>query len=210
MFTIIDAQIGNLRNVEKAFQKLGYSAQISASPEDIQKALVLVLPGVGAFGKAMENLKKSGLKDALIKKISAGTPTLGICLGLQLFFEKSEESPGVKGLGLLKGKVKRFPKKTNLKIPQIGWNDLKIKKSDRTILAHLGEARPMFYFVHSYYAEPRKKEIIIGRTFYGLNFAAAVHQDNLWGVQFHPEKSGAVGLKILDNFARICLAKKGR
>lgn len=205
MFVIIDAQIGNLRNVEKAFQKLGYQAEISSEVEKIKKALVLILPGVGNFGRAMENLNNLNLTNQLVEKIRAGTPILGICLGLQIFFENSEESPEVAGLGVLKGKVKKFPATPDLKVPQIGWNSLKIEKKDEPMLQNLNQENPMVYFVHSYYVVPQEKEIITASTSYGLEFASAVHSQNIWGVQFHPEKSGAIGLKILDNFAKAAL-----
>jgi glutamine amidotransferase len=203
MIIIIDADLGNLRNVEKAFQKLDYAAKISSKISDLKGARALVLPGVGHFGKAMENLNRLGLVSIIREKIKEDTICLGICLGMQLFFETSAEAPGVAGLSVLKGTVKKFSKRIKLKIPQIGWNNLKFSKNKESIFQGLVD-NEMFYFVHSYYVVPEDKNIIIGQTHYGFDFAAAVRSDRLWGVQFHPEKSGARGLKILDNFGKIC------
>jgi glutamine amidotransferase len=194
MIAIIDYGMGNLKNVEKALNKLGKEAKVTDKKEDVENAEMMILPGVGAFKAAMENLKKLNLISAIIKNIALGKSFLGICLGMQLLFDMSEEGNAT-GLGILKGKVKKIP--TNQKIPHMGWNQVKIKKYDK-----LFEQIPnnsFFYFVHSYYVEP-EEEITLGVTNYGFDFASVVRKENVVGVQFHPEKSQSIGVKFLSNF----------
>lgn len=201
MIAIIDYDAGNIKSVEKAVQQLGKDAVITRDKELLSNAEKLILPGVGAFGDAMERLNAYGLSDMIRSAAGKGTPLLGICLGLQLFFEESEESPGVQGLSLLKGKIKRFPEKDGLKIPQIGWNSLDFPKKSR-LLAGLNE-NPYVYFVHSYYLDAADKACVAATADYGLTFDAAVEHDNIFACQFHPEKSSDTGLKILRNFLEI-------
>lgn len=188
MIVIIDYGLGNLASVKNALDKLGVESKISNDPLMIKKADKLILPGVGAAGQGMKNLKEKGLDKLIIEEIRTGKPFLGICLGMQLLFEKSEEG-NVNCLGILKGTVKKFKKMK--KIPQIGWNQVEIIKD-----------KSYFYFVNSFYCQPKDKKIITGITKYGEKFASIVVKDNLWGVQFHPEKSGSVGFKLLENFAK--------
>ena len=199
MIAIIDYGIGNLRSVEKGLAQVGHAAQITADPQRIQQAEAVVLPGVGAFGDAMRNLQASGLVPALRAQMEAGKPFLGICLGLQLLFESSEESPGVPGLGWLKGTVRRF--RHDLKVPHIGWNQLHLRGRAPVLD---GVANASFaYFVHSFFVVPEQEEIIATTTDYGHEFVSGVRQENLCAFQFHPEKSQAVGLQILANFGRL-------
>lgn len=193
---IIDYGMGNLRSVSKAIEHLGFEVFISSEPSDIVKADKVILPGVGAFGDAMRELNKNNMPDTIKEIVGKGTPLLGICLGLQVFFDEGEESPGVKGLGLLRGKVVRF--KGSLKVPHMGWNALKIKQQE-PLFKSLQE-NPYVYFVHSYYVAPYDTNCIAATSEYGLEFTAAVTKNNIMGTQFHPEKSQSVGLKILENF----------
>jgi len=200
MIAIIDYGMGNLRSVQKAFEFLGYEAVVTQEPNKILDASHVVLPGVGAFGDAMKNLKKAELIDTIYRTIETGKPFLGICLGMQLLFEKSHEGGLFTGLSLLPGEVKRIPEHLNVKIPHIGWNEL--KHSPNPIFRSLEQ--PCFvYFVHSYYVEPENSKDIIATTFYGMNIPVAVNRENIYAVQFHPEKSGQEGLKILRNFAQL-------
>lgn len=197
---IIDYGVGNLFSVEKAFNFLGVSAIVTADEEIIASAKKIVLPGVGAFGDCMKNLLATGLVPAIKEKIAAGTPLLGICVGLQILFEGSEESPGVAGLGILPGTVRKI-NAPGLKIPHIGWNSLKIADQSAEIDLFKGlSAEPYVYFVHSYQAVPADKNIVTATTVYGEEVTAAVACGNVQAAQFHPEKSGDVGLKILENF----------
>lgn len=199
MIAIVDYGIGNLASVRKAFAKVGAEAKVTSSPDEIAGAEKVVLPGVGAFGKAAEHLEAHGLVGLVRQAISDGKPFLGICLGMQLLFEASEEAPGVKGLGLFKGNVKRFEGVP--KVPQIGWNEVRQAKSS-PLFASIPESA-FFYFVHSYYVVPRDSATVLAFADYGGEYAAAVGKDNVWGVQFHPEKSQAWGLALLKNFAKL-------
>ncbi|MDE6758152.1 MAG: imidazole glycerol phosphate synthase subunit HisH [Clostridia bacterium] len=198
MIAIVDYGMGNLRSVQKAFEYIGYDAIITDKATDLQAASHIVLPGVGAFKDAIDALNSGGLSDILKSEIAKGKPFLGICLGMQMLFEKSFEDGEFKGLGLVNGEVTRF--ETKLKVPHIGWNKLTIKK--RTPLFD-GIEDLNFYFVHSYHASGCKTEDIETSCEYGYEFTASVNKDNIWGVQFHPEKSGDTGLKLLTNFAKI-------
>lgn len=205
MITIIDYGMGNLHSVSKALEKAGAKVKISSRPTDILKAEKLVLPGVGAFKEAMSELKKRKLIKPIIKYITEiKKPFLGLCLGLQLLFEESEEGGRIKGLGILKGKVRRFnfPLSKKLKIPHMGWNQIRIKNKNCPILKGIPDKTYM-YFVHSYYVEPKDKKNIAALTNYGLNFTSAICQDNIYAWQGHPEKSQKMGLKILENFVRL-------
>jgi len=198
MITIIDYGMGNLHSLANALQFLGEKVKIANGPKEIARAKKLIFPGVGNFGKAIENLKKRKIGPILQNSIEKGTPFLGICLGLQLLFEESQEAPGVKGLGVFKGKIIRFQK---VKIPQIGWNQLKIQKKSK-ILKGIRD-KSFVYFMHSFYPQPEDKKIISALTNYGKDFCSAVELKNIFGVQFHPEKSGKIGLKILKNFVEL-------
>ena len=180
---------------------MGEDVVITREPEVILNASHVILPGVGAFGDAMEKLHKYNLVDVIKEAVERKIPFLGICLGLQLLFEKSDESPGVEGLGILKGEIKRIPEKDDLKIPHIGWNSLSYPNKGRLYNDILEES--YVYFVHSYYLEAKDKEIVVATTEYGTNIHASVEQENVFACQFHPEKSSSVGLKILENFLKI-------
>ncbi len=201
MIAIIDYGMGNLRSVQKAMERAGAQAKITQKAVDIAKAAKIILPGVGAIRPAMEKLDALGLIPAVRQAIDAGKPFLGICLGLQLLFEKSNEGGDVNGLGILKGKVERFSS-ANQKVPHMGWNQLKFKKSENSLfegIAPLSYA----YFCHSYFVKPKDTKSIAATTEYGAEFVSAIAVDNIYGVQFHPEKSQAVGIKILGNFNSI-------
>lgn len=197
--SIVDYGMGNLRSVEKALAKLGFEAKLVSTPAEVQGADKLVLPGVGAFGDAMKGLHERGLVEPVREYARSGRPLMGICLGMQIFFESSEEDPGIEGLGLIPGTVKRFTQ-SGMKIPHMGWNDLKILNGSK-LLSGLGNS-PYVYFVHSYYVAPNDAAVAAATTRYGDEFVSAVETGNLWGTQFHPEKSQEHGLKILQNFAR--------
>lgn len=201
MIAIIDYDAGNLKSVEKALAYIGEESVITGDREEILKADKVILPGVGSFGDAMNNLRNLGLDTVIHQVAENGTPFLGICLGLQLLFESSEESPGVEGLGLLKGKIVRIPDKEGLKIPHIGWNSLTLQNSGRLFEGISQEA--YVYFVHSYYLKAEDPEIVKATTDYSTLIHASVEQGNVFACQFHPEKSSTVGLKILKNFAEI-------
>ena len=206
MITIIDYDAGNIKSVEKALQFLNADVQISRDRETILNSDKVILPGVGAFGDAMDKLDRYGLIDVIHEFTETGKPFLGICLGLQLLFESSEENPGVKGLGLLKGKVTKIPKtyisddgqEIHQKVPQIGWNNLEINPSSRLFKGIDGS--PYVYFVHSYYLTAENPDEVAAKTFYGTEIHAAVEKDNIFATQFHPEKSSNVGLLLLSNF----------
>lgn len=205
MIAIIDYDAGNLRSVEKAFQTMGEKCVITRSHTEIQQADRVILPGVGSFGVAMEQLKKYEL-DKVIKEVAgSGKPFLGICLGLQLLFEGSEESDGVEGLHLLDGKILRIPDKEGLKIPHIGWNSLELKNQGRLFenLPVESGKMPYVYFVHSYYLKAQDEAIVKATTEYSVQIHASVEKENIFACQFHPEKSSAVGLQILKNFAEL-------
>ena len=198
MIAIIDYDAGNIRSVEKALKSLGQDTSVTRDRDVILKADKVILPGVGAFGDAMDKLRKYGLESVIHEVAEAGTPFLGICLGLQLLFERSDETPGIEGLGILRGEILRIPGGGGLKIPHIGWNSLTYP-SKGSLFAGLPE-ETYVYFVHSYYLKAEEPEIVKAVTQYGVTIHAAVEKDNLFGCQFHPEKSSGVGLKILNNF----------
>lgn len=200
MIAIIDYDAGNIKSVEKAIQFLGGEVIVTRDAEEILKATHVILPGVGSFGDAIRKLEEYNLIPVIRQVVANKTPFLGICLGLQLLFESSEESPGVDGLGLLKGKIKRIPDGNNLKIPHIGWNALTYPIKGR--LYHGIEENSYVYFVHSYYLKA-EEEIVTAATEYGTYIHASVEKDNIFACQFHPEKSSDVGLKILKNFLDI-------
>lgn len=200
MIAIIDYGAGNLQSVEKALRHMGCECEITADPAVLQAAQGAILPGVGAFGATMESLRRKGLESPIKEYVESGRPFLGICLGLQVLFESSEESPGVPGLGLLKGKIIRLPEGPGLKIPHIGWNSLDIKKPGG-LFAGQG-AEPFVYFVHSYYLQA-EEDVVTATAEYGVTIHAAVQKDNLWACQFHPEKSGDAGLQMLRSFVEV-------
>lgn len=201
MIRIIDYGAGNLRSVEKALEFLGFDAEITSEPSKILAAEKVILPGVGAFGDCMKAINEVGLNECIHKVIENGTPFLGICLGLQLLFESSEESPGAEGLEIFKGEIKKIPHTDGLKIPHMGWNSIEYN-SDCPIFKDLG-SEPYVYFVHSFYMEPDDKSIISATTEYGNVLPIALHKNNVYATQFHPEKSGNLGLKILKNFGKL-------
>lgn len=203
MICIIDYGMGNLRSVSKALEKLGASVQITSNPADLDRAEKIVLPGVGAFGDGCQELEKRGFFKPLQRILaSSERPFLGICLGMQLLFEESEESPGIQGLGVFPGQVQRFRNST-AKIPHMGWNQMKILISNSEILKEIPDMS-YFYFVHSFYPVPRDPSLVLGICDYaGENFAAFVGRGRVWGSQFHPEKSQEAGLRILENFVKL-------
>ncbi len=201
MTAIIDYGAGNTKSVAKACEALGERVFLTQDPAEISGAERAILPGVGAFGSAMKKLGESGLVSTIKDFADSGKPILGICLGLQLFFEESEESPGVSGLGLLKGRIKRIPGGDGLRIPHMGWNELSFPRESRMFRGI--EPHSYVYFVHSYYLEAENKEDVAARTVYGVDIDAAVESNNIFAAQFHPEKSGRVGLSILKNFFLI-------
>lgn len=195
MIVVIDYGLGNLASVKNALTKLGIPVAISDKPQDIKKAKALILPGVGAAGEGMKNLKEKGLDKLIIEEVNAGKPILGICLGMQLLLSSSEEGD-VNCLDLIKGKVRKF--QTTLKIPEIGWNQVEVNnKSD--LLGGITD-NGYFYFVNSYYCDPEDKEVIKGITEYDQRFCSVLEKNNIFGVQFHPERSGDSGLQLLKNF----------
>lgn len=198
MIALIDYDAGNIRSVEKALGKLGQEACITRDREKLLQADRVILPGVGAFGDAMEHLHAYGLVEVIHEIIEKKTPFLGICLGLQLLFERSEEAPGVEGLGVLKGEILRIPEGKDMKIPHMGWNSLELQNQGR-LFAGLQE-EPYVYFVHSYYLKAEDEQIVKAVTYYGTRIHAAVEKDNVFACQFHPEKSSETGLRILKNF----------
>ncbi|KUK54362.1 MAG: Imidazole glycerol phosphate synthase subunit HisH [Desulfotomaculum sp. 46_296] len=199
VIAIVDYGMGNLRSVQKGFEKAGWEAQIVSDDLSLSKSSGIVLPGVGAFARAVENLKRTGLFEAIISEISAGKPFLGICLGLQLLFEVSEEWGLTDGMGILPGRVKKLP--DSIKVPHMGWNQVFFKK-ESPLMEGITDGS-YFYFVHSFYVEAKIPDQIAGITEYGLNFASMVQRDSVFGIQFHPEKSSALGLRILKNFGRL-------
>lgn len=201
MIAIIDYDAGNIKSVEKALQKLGQEVIITRDAEEILSADKVILPGVGAFGDAMHNLRKYGLDQVIYQVVENETPFLGICLGLQLLFEKSDESVGAKGLGILQGEICRIPDKEGLKIPHMGWNSLHLQNDGR-LFAGLPEDSYV-YFVHSYYLKAQDESIVKATTEYSTHIHASVEQGNVFACQFHPEKSSDVGLQILKNFVEL-------
>ncbi len=199
MIAVIDYGMGNLRSVVQGFEKAGVRVQIVRQPEDVDSAGGVVLPGVGAFADAMNNLKKSSMDQAIKQAINKGKPFLGICLGLQLLFEASEEWGYNKGLGVFPGMVKRLP--DGLKVPHMGWNQ--VKQLGKFEIFKDVPDNSFFYFVHSYYVDSQQEFIKAGTTDYGITFTSAVSFENIFAIQFHPEKSSMLGLSILRNFGRI-------
>ncbi|MEW5974479.1 MAG: imidazole glycerol phosphate synthase subunit HisH [Acidobacteriota bacterium] len=198
MITIVDYAINNLRSVEKAFQSMSLPVTVTDDPARLRAAEKLVLPGVGAFADAMSNLEARKLRSVIREKVEAGTPLLGLCLGLQLLFTESEEFGRHQGFDFVPGQVKRLP--PGLKVPHIGWNQLHLKRPDPLLEGiHEGD---FVYFVHSYYADPEHPTDVLATTDYGCEFAAIVRRKNVWATQFHPEKSQSIGLRILRNFAQ--------
>ena len=208
MIAIIDYDAGNIKSVEKALQFLGEDVVITSDRDTILSADKAILPGVGAFGDAMSKLRERNLESVIHEFVDSGKPFLGICLGLQLFFESSEETPGVRGLGLLGGKITRIPTEyvhdgstISQNVPQIGWNNIKVNPSSK-LLAGLGD-NPYVYFVHSYYLQADNVEDVAATTEYGVTIHAAVERGNVMATQFHPEKSSDVGMQILRNFINM-------
>ena len=201
MIAIIDYDAGNLKSVEKALLSLGEEVLITREREALLRADKVILPGVGNFGDAMEKLKSYGLVPVIQELAESGKPFLGICLGLQLLFERSAEAPGVEGLGILKGEILRIPDGEGRKVPHIGWNSLHLQNGGR-LFEGLPEGAYV-YFVHSYYLKAENPEIVKAATEYGVTIDASVEQGNIFACQFHPEKSSQVGLKILENFAKL-------
>lgn len=200
MISIIDYGAGNLQSVEKALRHIGCDCQVTADPAALLTSEAAVLPGVGSFGDAMNQLRSRGLERPIHDFVDSGKPFLGICLGLQILFESSQESPGVAGLGLLKGKILHLPRESGLKIPHIGWNSLALKEGE-SLFAGLPQ-ESYVYFVHSYYLRA-EEDVVTATAEYGTVIHAAVRKGNLMACQFHPEKSGRVGLQILRNFAAM-------
>lgn len=201
MIAIIDYDAGNIKSVEKALQQLGAEVVITKDARTILSADKVILPGVGAFGDAMANLRKFHLDQVIYQVVEKGTPFLGICLGLQLLFERSDETPGVEGLGILKGEILRIPECNDLKIPHMGWNSLHLQHEGR-LFRGLPEDSYV-YFVHSYYLKAEDEKIVKATAEYGVNIHASVEKGNVFACQFHPEKSSDVGLMILKNFVEL-------
>ncbi len=201
MIAIIDYDAGNIKSVEKAMNYLGQEAVITRDRDVILASDKVILPGVGAFGDAMEKIKEYHLTNVIYDVVEQKKPFLGICLGLQLLFETSEESKGVAGLGILKGDIVRIPAKQGLKIPHMGWNTIQMKE-DATLFRGISKDAYV-YFVHSYYLKAKEIEDVAATTFYSTEIHAAVEHDQVFACQFHPEKSGTVGLKILENFVSL-------
>lgn len=201
MTAIIDYGAGNLQSVKKALDFIGAENVITDDPETIKKCDRILLPGVGSFGDAIKSMQDKGLVEVIKQEALSGKPFLGICLGLQLLFEESEESPEVKGLGIFKGKIKKFPVDMGLKIPHIGWNSLEIKQKDK-LFKDIPE-NSYVYFVHSYYLCAENEDEVATVTNYGIDFHSAVGKNNIFATQFHPEKSGEIGLRILRNFTSM-------
>lgn len=201
MIAIIDYDAGNIKSVEKALMALGETAVITRDREKILNADKVILPGVGAFGDAMEKIRGYGLEEIIREVAAQKKPFLGICLGLQLLFESSEETPGVKGLGILKGKITKIPDDMGLKVPQIGWNSLKFPNKGRLYRGIQEDA--YVYFVHSYYLQAEDPQIVTATTEYAAHIHASVEKENVFACQFHPEKSSEVGMQILKNFVAL-------
>ena len=204
MIAIIDYDAGNIRSVEKAFVSLGEDVTVTRDAEVLRSADKVVLPGVGNFGDCMQNLEKFGLVPVIREIASSGKPFLGICVGLQLLFDESEESPGVKGLGILKGRILRIPDGENRKIPHMGWNSIHLVRQNGTGRLFRGIPEQSYvYFVHSYYLKAADESIVTATTEYGVTIHASVEKGNVFATQFHPEKSSDTGLAILRNFAGL-------
>ena len=201
MVAVIDYGVGNLYSVSKAFAALGAEVTVTSDAQTLNAADKIVLPGVGAFGDCLANFRSTGLADTFMALVRAGKPILGICVGMQILFETGEESPEAVGLGIFRGTVRKI-NAVGEKIPHMGWNKLILEEHEGSLWTGL-DKEPYVYFVHSYHAVPEDESIITARTQYGELVTAAVHKDNIWATQFHPEKSGDVGLKILANFLAV-------
>lgn len=202
MIAIIDYGAGNIQSVYKALKFIGADCKVTSDKDEILNADGAILPGVGSFGDAMDTMTKRGIKDTIIEYTKSGKPFLGICLGLQLLFPESEETPGVKGLDIFKGTITKIPNQNRtLKIPHMGWNNISIKQKNGIFKDIEGE--PYVYFVHSFYLKAQGKDIVAATTQYGVEIDAAVQKGNIIATQFHPEKSGEVGLKMLKNFVEM-------
>lgn len=206
MITIIDYGMGNLRSVQKGFEKLGFTAKVTADPADLHDAERLVLPGVGAFKDCMDNLREGGFIEPIRRHVAGGRPFLGICLGLQLLFTESEEFGRHQGLGIIPGKVVRFPGDMHvageeLKVPHMGWNQIRLRQ-DAPLFRGIADGTSV-YFVHSYYVIPDDPTVVAAVTDYGIEFCSAIRRDNVMATQFHPEKSQQIGLRILRNFGEM-------
>lgn len=201
MIAIIDYDAGNIKSVEKALLFLGQEVKITRNRDEILRADKVILPGVGSFGDAMSKIHQYGLDEVIHQVVEKQTPFLGICLGLQLLFEKSDETPGVKGLGILKGEILRIPETPGLKVPHMGWNSLKFQNNGR-LFQNLPEDSYV-YFVHSYYLKAEDESCVTATTEYGIHIDASVEQGNVFACQFHPEKSSDVGMQILKNFVEL-------
>ncbi len=202
MIAVIDYGMGNLRSVQKALCAVGAKVRIVSGPAGLKKCDKLVFPGVGSFGAAMKELRRRGLVDAIKEAISEGKPFLGLCLGMQLLFERSDEAPGVKGLCVLDGEVKKF-RYVGLKVPHMGWNTISRSSHSRSVTRGILNGIPdnsFMYFVHSYYVKPEDSAIAVTSTDYGIRFTSGVISGNIYGFQFHPEKSQSLGLRVLKNF----------
>jgi imidazole glycerol-phosphate synthase subunit HisH len=207
MIGIVDYDIGNLRSVQKALQHVGGDAMFVRTPREMAKADGLVLPGVGAFGDCVRCLADSGMWDAVLAWAKSGKPFFGICVGYQMLFESSEEAPGVRGLALFSGEVKKFNDHPGQKIPQIGWNTIEVKQPDAPLLAGISSG-DYVYYVHSYYVQPKDSSLIALESTYGDTFAAAIARGNVIATQFHPEKSQTAGLQLLRNFVELSTSVK--
>lgn len=201
MIAIIDYDAGNLKSVEKALTYLGNEVVVSREKREILNADKVILPGVGSFGDAMGKIREFGLDQTIYKVIEKGIPFLGICLGLQLLFDSSAESPGIKGLGILKGEILKIPEKEGLKIPHMGWNSLDFPREGKLFKGIPSES--YVYFVHSYYLKAKEEEVVTASTNYSTKIHVSVEKDNIFACQFHPEKSNETGLKILKNFSNL-------
>ena len=201
MIAIIDYDAGNIKSVEKALKSLGQEVKVTRDREEILYADKVILPGVGSFGDAMEKLVNYGLKDVIYEVVDKKIPFLGICLGMQLLFERSDETPGVDGLGILKGEILRIPETSGLKIPHMGWNSLEFHGNGKLFKGLPSE--PYVYFVHSYYLKAEEEEIVTATAEYGTCIHASVEKGQVFGCQFHPEKSSDIGIQILQNFVEL-------
>jgi len=203
MIAIIDYGMGNIHSVRKAMEYMGADTLVTNKPADIRSAHKMVLPGVGAFDDAMQEMDKRGLTAVIKDEIKRKKPLLGICLGMQLLFEQSQEAKAAKGLGVLRGSVEKFSRGPGLKVPHMGWNQLSLRKKDCPLFAGITDTSYV-YFCHSYYPKPDDSGVTAATCDYGQQFSCAVWQDNVYGVQFHPEKSQEVGLRIIKNFIQLC------
>lgn len=203
MITIINYGSGNLKSISNGFSNINVKSTITNNPEKISDAEYLVLPGVGTFGQIMKSVEP--YKKIIREHINNGKPFLGVCLGLQALLSNSDEIPGVKGLNIFKGEVKKLPNDNGLKIPHMGWNrlDMTLGEKNKSFSIIDGVDRDYFYFVHSYYASPKDEEVIVGTVEYGIDVTAVLHENNVFATQFHPEKSGIQGLKMLKNFVKV-------